>query len=283
MRVPWRDRRGRFIPVKAVVLALVVVPGAFAAWRWANGQLGGRPVTEVIHETGLWAIRFVLISLAITPLRATLQWPQLLLVRRMVGVTAMAYALTHLTLYALDQKWKLLFVASEIVHRFYLTIGFVALLGLIALGSTSTDRAVQRMGRWWKRLHRLNYAIGVLALLHYFIQSKANVSEPVFAAGMFVWLMLWRVTPAGQRKVVVYVGLAFIAGLLTVGIEFAWYSLATRINPWRVLVTNENLSFGIRPAHWVVIVSLALTLVIAARKLNGRPFLVAWRPGQARP
>jgi sulfoxide reductase heme-binding subunit YedZ len=267
MMVPWRDRRGRFLPFKAAVLAAVCIPGLLAAFWWAQGDLGGRPVTEVIHETGLWAIRFLLIALAVTPLRAALDWGKLLLLRRMLGLTALAYAVAHFSLYIVDQKGNLPVVASEIVHRFYLTIGFIVLLGLIALGSTSTDAAIRRMGRWWKRLHRLSYPLAVLALLHYFIQSKANVSEPVFVAGLYVWLMLWRALPVSwQRRIAVYPVLAVVSGAATAGIEFAWYGIATHINPWRVLAADETLRFGLRPAHYVALVALGLGVVIVARR-----------------
>jgi sulfoxide reductase heme-binding subunit YedZ len=268
MMVPWRDRRGNFLPLKAAVLAAVCVPGLLAAFWWADGDLGGRPVTEVIHETGLWAIRFLMIALAVTPLRAALDWGKLLLLRRMLGLTALAYAVSHFSLYIVDQKGNLLVVASEIVHRFYLTIGFAVLLGLIALGVTSTDAAIRRMGRWWKRLHRLSYVLGVVALLHYFIQSKANVSEPVFVAGLFVWLMLWRAMPTPwQRWIAIYPVLAVFAGAAAAGIEFAWYGIATHINPWRVLAADETLRFGLRPAHYVVLVTLGLGAVILVRRI----------------
>jgi sulfoxide reductase heme-binding subunit YedZ len=267
MVVPWRDRRGKFLPLKAAVLAAVCIPGLLAAFWWADGDLGARPVTEVIHETGLWAIRFLMIALAVTPLRAALDWGKLLLLRRMLGLTALAYALAHFSLYIVDQKGNLLVVASEIVLRFYLTIGFTVLLGLIALGATSTDAAIRRMGRWWKRLHRLTYPLGVLALLHYFIQSKANVSEPVFVAGLYVWLMLWRALPAAwQRPIAIYPVLALVSGAAATGIEFAWYAIATHINPWRVLAANETLRYGLRPAHYVVLVTLGLGVVIVMRR-----------------
>jgi sulfoxide reductase heme-binding subunit YedZ len=269
MVVPWRDRRGRFLPLKAAVLAAVFIPGLLAAFWWADGDLGGRPVTEVIHETGLWAIRFLLIALAVTPLRAALDWGKLLLLRRMLGLTALAYAVAHFSLYIVDQSGNLLVVASEIIHRFYLTIGFAVLLGLVALGATSTDAAIRRMGRWWKRLHRLSYPLAVLALLHYFIQSKVNVSEPVFVSGLFVWLMLWRVLPtAWRRRSEVHVALAVLSGAATAGIEFAWYAIATHINPWRVLAAEETLHFGLRPAHYVVLTTLALGVIILVRRIG---------------
>jgi sulfoxide reductase heme-binding subunit YedZ len=266
--VPWRDRRGKFLPLKASVLAAVCAPGLLAAFWWADGDLGAKPVTEVIHDTGLWAIRFLLIALAVTPLRAAIDWGKLLLLRRMLGLTALAYAVAHFSLYIVDQNGNLLVVASEIIHRFYLTIGFAVLLGLIALGTTSTDAAIRRMGRWWKRLHRLTYLLAVLALLHYFIQSKANVSEPVFVAGLYVWLMLWRLLPARwQRSIAVYPLLALVSGAAAAGIEFAWYGIATHINPWRVVAADETLRFGLRPAHYVVLVTLGLGVVILVRRI----------------
>jgi len=268
MMVPWRDRRGRFLPFKAAVLAVVFVPGLLTAFWWTQHELGARPVTEAIHETGLWAIRFLLIALAVTPLRFALDWGKLLLVRRMLGLTALAYAVVHFSLYIVQQNGDIATAASEIVHRFYLTIGFIVLLGLIALGVTSTDGAIRRMGRWWKRLHRLSYVLVAVALLHYFIQSKANVSEPVFAAGLYVWLMLWRALPTRwQRPVVVYPLLAAAAGFAAAWIEFAWYAISTHINPWRVLAANETLRFGLRPAHYVALVALGLGLVIVGRRV----------------
>ncbi len=154
MQVPWRDRRGRFLWLKAVVLPALFVPGLLYAFWLATHDLGGRPVIEAIHGIGLWAIRLVMISLAITPLARALDWPGLLLVRRMVGVSAACYAFIHLCLYVVDQNFKLGTVVSEIALRFYLTIGLVALLGLLALAATSTDGMVQRLGRNWKRLRK---------------------------------------------------------------------------------------------------------------------------------
>jgi len=267
MTLPWRDRRGQFLPLKAAVFAAAFIPGIwYAAW-WIAGEAGPRPVTEAIWGTGLWAIRFILISLAITPISRMLSWPGLLLVRRMIGLTGLAYGVAHLFFYTMDQKFALGTVVSEIVDRFYLTIGFVALLGFAALGATSTNGMIRRMGRNWKRLHRLAYPLMATITLHYFIQTKANVSEPVFVAGLYLWLMLWRLLPMGwQRGVAIYPALAVLAGLGTVGIEFAWYSIATRINPWRVLASNESFDFGIRPAHWVFVAGVVVVALVVARR-----------------
>ena len=271
MIVPWRDRRGNFLPLKAAVLASAFVPAMWYSYWWIVGATQPRPVTEAIFGTGLWAIRFFLISLAITPLARMLQWPNLLLVRRMVGLTALAYALAHLFFYTMDQKFVLGTVVSEILARFYLTIGFVALLGFSVLGITSTNGMIKRMGRWWKRLHYAAYLLVAMGVFHYFIQVKANVSEPVFVVGLYIWLMIWRTLPMGwQRGVAAYPALAVVAPLATAGIEFAWYGLATRIDPWRVLATNESLDFGLRPAHFVFLAGVAVVLLIVGRRLMAR-------------
>ena len=267
MRFPWRDRHGRFLPLKAAVLAATFIPGIlYAAW-WATGALGGRPVTEAIHGTGLWAIRWLLISLAITPFARLLEYPTLLTVRRITGLAALAYASAHFLLYIVDQKFNLVTVATEIALRFYLTIGFIALLALIALGVTSTDGAMKRMGKRWKQLHRLAYPIGLVALLHFYIQTKANVWEPVLTSGLFIWLMVWRAIPMPRRlSAPVLLALIPLSGLATMGLEFAWYGLATERDPYRILTANWNERFFPRPAHEVAAAALVIAVVVLARR-----------------
>jgi sulfoxide reductase heme-binding subunit YedZ len=174
-------------------------------------------------------------------------------------------------LYITDQKFQLLTIVSEIVRRFYLTIGFVALSGLTALGVTSTDAAMKRMGKRWKQLHRLVYPIGVLALLHFFIQTKANVGEPVFVSGLFVWLMLWRLVPVARRTALsTYFALVPVSAVLTAAIEFAWYGIATKIDPFRIVTANWNERFFPRPAHEVAAVALVVAIAVTARRLLSR-------------
>ena len=197
MTFPWQNRGGSLSPLKLIVFLALFAPGLWTLFGLLHGSLGPRPLTEAIHQTGLWAVRLLLLSLAVSPLRRLLHWPRLVLVRRMIGVAAFAYALSHLTLYAWDQAFDLPHVASEILRRLYLTIGFATLLLLAALAATSTDGMIRRLGgRSWRNLHRLVYAIGVLALVHYFMQSKLNVAEPVAAAGLFLWLMSYRAAGA---------------------------------------------------------------------------------------
>ncbi|MFM9973327.1 MAG: sulfite oxidase heme-binding subunit YedZ, partial [Beijerinckiaceae bacterium] len=220
------------------------------------------------HFTGDWAVRILLLSLLVTPLRQLLHWPQLIAVRRMIGVSALLYVVLHLGLYTAEQAFDLAKVASEIIRRFYLTIGFVALLGLIALGATSTDGMIRRMGALrWSQLHRLTYAISLLSLLHFFLQSKIDVTQPVLMTGFFFWLMGFRLLrkfeiPAGFLSLA---GLAVVVGLLTVIIEAVWYGTMTGIPASRVLAANLDFSYSIRPAWWVLAAGLAMIALHLAR------------------
>ncbi len=262
-----KDRRGRFSPLRAVTLAILCAPMLQVMVLAAIGGLGGRPVMEATHKTGDWAVYFLLLSLGVTPLRAVLDWQRIVPLRRMIGVASACYAGVHFLIYCLDQHWHMLTVASEIALRFYLTVGFVTLLGLLALATTSTDRMIARLGRRWKKLHKLAYPLTVLALFHYFLQSKADVSAAVFVAGLFAWEMLWRVTPHAARLNWWPVPLlAFAAAVTTAAVEFAWYGLATRIDPMRVLSANLDLSYGPRPAVAILLAGLTLALIAGIRR-----------------
>ena len=213
MALPWNDYSGRLSPLKLVVFVALFVPATWVMFAYAFGLLGARPLNEAIHQIGLWTIRLIFLALAATPLRQILQWPRLILVRRMIGVAAFVYVLIHFSLYTASQAFDLGKVATEIVLRIYLTIGFAALLGLAALAATSTDGMVRRLGgKRWQLLHRLVYVIGVLAVIHYCFQSKLDRWEPTIMAGLLFWLLgyrllLWRFGVRG------HLGLAWVAGL----------------------------------------------------------------------
>jgi methionine sulfoxide reductase heme-binding subunit len=267
--LPWTDHAGRFSALKAATLGLVLLPGLHLAARWALHDLGARPVTELIHGTGDWTIRFLLLSLAVTPARAVLGWTRVVVLRRMLGVTAACYAGSHVLLYCMDQKWHLGVVASEIVLRFYLAIGFVTLTGLMVLAVTSTNAWQKRLGRRWKKLHRLVFLIAPLGLFHYFLQSKADVTPAVFAAGLFVWLMLWRLAPRRwQARVGLLPLLAVTAGISTALLEAGWYAAATRIPPLRVLAANLDVVYTLRPAPEVALAGAAVLLLAVLLRLR---------------
>jgi len=265
---PWTDRRGRLHPLRAAVFTLLMLPAAWLAVRWATDALGARPLNAAIHSTGYWAAWIFVTSLLVTPAKALLGMPNLVVVRRMIGNAALCYAAIHLLLYVTDQNWRLLTVGTEILVRAYLTIGFVTLLGLSVLGATSTDGWVKRLGRNWKRLHKLAYALAVLALLHFFLQSKVDVSQATVAAGVFAWAMIWRVLPAGRdRGPVPLVGLAFAACAAAAVFEYAWYRFGTHVDPLRVLRGELNVAFGLHPAGLVLLLGLLVAAVIELRAL----------------
>lgn len=264
---PWLDRAGRLSPLKLAVFIALLAPGVWIACALWFGLLGPKPVNAAIHETGDWAVRWLIVTLAVTPLRRIGSFPKLILVRRMLGLAALGYALVHLSLYVVDQSFDLGRVASEIALRFYLTIGFTALLGLIALGSTSTDAAVRRLGPAWHRLHTIVYAIAVLALVHKALQSKIDVSDAVTWTGFFLFLMGYR---ALHRRGLAdrpwsLPALALAAALATAAIEALWYAVATGVSALLVLQANLD-PMEIRPAWWVLGVGLAVAALGAFRR-----------------
>ena len=264
----WQDRRGRTVPIKAVTFALTLLPAIVVAAQYAAGDLGARPVKAVYLDCGLWAVRFLLISLAVTPAKVLFNWQQVASVRRMLGVAALAYAFLHLCIYTASEQFRVFFVASEIVHRIYLTIGFTALCGLGILGSTSFDTYVRRMGKRWRSLHRWVFVITVLAVLHFFMQSKANVSEPTIMGGFYLWLLLWRALPIERRSsLLLLFAMIPVVAIGTAGLEIAWYGVATHIPVSRVIAANLRIGPHFRPAEWVAIAATAVAAAVSFWRL----------------
>jgi sulfoxide reductase heme-binding subunit YedZ len=276
VRYPWYDYQRRLSPLKLTVFIALFLPASWTLFAFATGNLGARPLNEAIHQQGLWTIRLILIALAITPLRAILQWQRLILVRRMVGVGAFAYVIFHFSLYVADQGFNPVTVAREIVLRIYLTIGFTALLGLVALAATSTDQMVRRLGRRWQTLHRLVYVIAVLGLIHYSMQSKLEQWEPTIADGIFVWLMGYRLLAAkfavrGRLALGWVAALGMVATILIALGEALYFQLAFHVDPARVLGADFSLQTGVRPAVIVLGFSLIVLIAGALRTLLAPP------------
>jgi len=268
---PWHDFGGRLSAFKLAILVALFIPGVWLAADFIMGNLGGRPANAAVRETGQWMIRLLFVSLGITPFREVLNWPRLLEVRRMIGVAAFVYGLAHLSLYATQEMWNLIKVATEILLRIYLTIGFIGLIGLAALAATSTDFMVRRMGPKWEKLHRLIYVIAVLAVVHFFLQSKANVVEPIMMIGFYIWLMGYRFLCRGRRRpgAAALVGLGLSAGAVTAGGEALYYFFKLGVSPLMMLAANLSPGAGFRPAWGVLIgagLALAALLVRARRK-----------------
>jgi sulfoxide reductase heme-binding subunit YedZ len=260
---PWTDRKGKLEPLKLATFVALFGPGLWIVWQWVQGDLAPKPVTEALHQTGTWAVHFLLISLAITPVSTMFHWPRLFDLRRMIGVATSIYLGIHFALYILDQKGDMLRVASEIALRFYLTIGFVALIGLTALGITSTDGWVRRLGgKNWNKLHRTIYWLSVLALVHAFLQSKVDVSDWVMLSGLFIAMMMWRF--AHRRKQDGFwplLGIVAAATLATAAVEALWYWGKTGVAASRVFEANLDPDMAFRPAHWVLVTLLGILLL----------------------
>ncbi|MCI2260933.1 protein-methionine-sulfoxide reductase heme-binding subunit MsrQ [Xanthomonas indica] len=187
------------IAAKAVVHALALAPMAYLGWQfwqvWQTGSdaLGADPVAEVEHRTGLWALRLLLLTLAITPLRQLTGQPVLLRFRRMLGLYAFFYATVHLAAYlGLDLRGYWTQIFEEIVKRPYITVGFLAWLLLVPLAITSTQGWMRRLKRKWGKLHKAIYAIGVLAVLHFWWLVKSDIREPLLYAAILAVLLGWR-------------------------------------------------------------------------------------------
>jgi sulfoxide reductase heme-binding subunit YedZ len=168
------------------------------------------------------------------------------------------------------------------VLRIYLTIGFVALIGLFALAATSTDTMVRRLGgRRWSRLHQSVYVIAMLATIHYFMQRKLEVYEPTVMAGLLLWLLSYRLVLrlSARRRLPVWVIflLGAGAGLATAGGEALYFRLAMGVDPILILSADLSLAVGLRPGWVVFLVGLAVTALAAASDLAKR------QPARLRP
>jgi sulfoxide reductase heme-binding subunit YedZ len=286
---PWNDRQGRFSALRAGCFALVLLPALYLAYQAYAHQLGSKPWTQAVHDTGTWALRILVVTLAVTPLRRILDWNRLIGIRRMLGLSAMAYGLGHLTLYSIDLAFDWGLILSEIVKRFYLVVGIIALIGLVALGLTSTDGMIRRLGSGrWQRLHNLVYPIACLGLFHFALQAKIDVTQPVLLSGLFALLMAYRgLNRLGIPLSVSSLALTALAiGLATALAETAWYAFATGASAWLIFQANADIVVyrdwtALRPGHWVAAVGLALAALHLWRRPAPKPERRQRRPALA--
>ncbi len=280
----WRDRRGRISALRIAALALLLLPLAKALIDGDAIAHGARPLNDLIHRAGFWALVFLGVTLAVTPFRSIARYGHLIEVRRMLGVGTFCYIAAHLTLYVVDQRYDLGKVVHEITHRVYLIIGGIAWLGLATLAATSTDGMMRRLGGMrWRRLHQVVYAIALLALIHYFQQTKADVTVPTFAASLFVWLAGYRVTAwwqdTSELSSLSLLALAIMVSVLTFVGEAIGVGIAFHVSPLRVLDAAFDFVAGIRPGWQVLGAGLVVVVLdtVRARWSNrtARPRAVA--------
>jgi methionine sulfoxide reductase heme-binding subunit len=247
-------------PEKVAAAALAMAPAVWLAWLAGEGGLGARPVIEAIRFSGDWALRLLWVVLLIGPARRILNAPRLIRTRRVLGVGVFGLCALHFGLYALDQGFDWFQVARETVLRLYLAIGAIALIGLAALAATSSDRAVARLGGVrWNLLHQSIYILAGLSAVHFLLRSRTDTFEPMLMFGLLAWLVGYRLLHrlTGDVTPHVLLGLAAACGALTAAAEVAWHAAATGVDPLRILAAHLDLSYGLRPAWWVLIAGLA--------------------------
>ena len=170
--------------IKVIVFLLCLIPAANLAMGWQNDALGADPIETISRSSGQWTLRFLLISLAVTPLRRYTGLHWLIRLRRMLGLFVFAYATSHLLTYVwLDQFFDWRAIARDILDRPFITVGFSAFVLLIPLAATSNSFALRRLGgRRWQALHRSSYGIAVLGVVHFWWLVKAGVFTPLIYA-----------------------------------------------------------------------------------------------------
>jgi len=204
--------------LKPIVFAAALVPFAHLIWRGFNGGLTADPLVEITNQTGLWTLRFVVITLAITPIRRATGWNPIIRFRRMLGLFAFFYSMLHFLTYLVGDRFASLdfpdgFIAwstlvnllasiwEDVAKRPYITVGFIAFVSMIPLALTSTTGWIRRLGgRNWQRLHRLIYATGIAGVLHYLWRVKADTLHPLVYAGIVSLLLCYRLALAFRKS-----------------------------------------------------------------------------------
>jgi methionine sulfoxide reductase heme-binding subunit len=273
---PWQDRGHGWSWLKAGTFALMFAPAIWLIDQLRTGEFGPVPLGGLTYWSGLWATALLLLALAITPAVTILRWGRLIIVRRMIGVTALLYTLAHLVIYFALRLWDFTRIGREMVTRPSLILATAATLGLIALGATSLDLVVERMGLSWQRLHNTVYAVTALALIHYLL-SPGIFTDQYLTCGMFFWLMSWRVLARRRLGADAFALaiLAVVSTLFTALLEAGWVWAYHGYEPVGTLGANFSLELGV-PAAWKMLaLGLAIALVAALRHARKR------RPGFA--
>lgn len=194
------DRHVRWI-IKPIVFAVALLPLAFLIYRGLTNDLGANPIETINRYTGDWVLRFLLITLAVTPLRRLTGWNGLLRYRRMLGLFAFFYACVHFLSWAwLDQYFVLTDIVQDVAKRPFITVGFASFLMLIPLALTSTNAMIRRLGaKRWQQLHRLVYLIGIGGVVHFLWLVKSDIREPLVYGVILALLLGFRLWDRSRR------------------------------------------------------------------------------------
>ncbi|MDE2577377.1 MAG: ferric reductase-like transmembrane domain-containing protein [Hyphomicrobiales bacterium] len=261
--------------MRAIAAIGAAAPALWLAARAGLGDLGPRPLTEAIHFCGLWALRLLALTLAVSPLAALMRWPRLIAVRRILGDAVFAYAALHIVLFTADKMFDLTVVAQEIVKRFYLSVGVIAFVLLVPLAATSTDAAVRRLGpHMWRRLHKLVYIVAALALVHFTLQVKLDISEPVAMAAIFFLLALLRAPRLRREPLTIsFTIFATIIATFTAMLAEAGWFAAHGAPFFAALADNMDFSEGARPGWAPAVVGAVFVVLALFARLTDRVHL----------
>jgi len=187
---------------RALLFVLCLVPFFDLGWDAYTQNLTANPVEYITHKTGDWTIRFLMITLSVTPLRLLFHQPQLVRFRRMFGLFAFFYATLHFTTwFCLDKFFDFQEMGKDILKRPFITLGLAALLMLIPLAVTSTNGWVRRLGfKRWQKLHRLVYVIALVGVIHYYWLVKSDVRLPLMYGAIWVALMSVRAVERSRNR-----------------------------------------------------------------------------------
>ena len=174
------------------LVAISLVPAGLLILGLFRDSLGANPIEEITHETGEFALRFLLLTLAVTPLRQIAGWSALLPYRRTLGLLCFTYACLHLATYGVDIWFDLEVAVEDLTERPYIIAGAVAFTSLLPLAVTSTRGWIRRLGARWRTLHRLVYIAAIAAVVHFYWLVKADVTEPLIYAALLAILLLLR-------------------------------------------------------------------------------------------
>jgi methionine sulfoxide reductase heme-binding subunit len=265
---PWQERNHQFSWLKAIALALMFVPAIWLLDQIATERFGPVPLGGMTYWSGLWALAFLMAALAVTPAVTIFRWHRLIAVRRMIGVTALAYTVAHIVIYFALRFWNFASIAHEMLTRISLILATIATIGMIALGAASLDAAVRRMGaQGWQKLHNAIYAISGLAVVHYLL-SPDIYPEQYLMSGIFFWLIGWRVlnrhglgTNAGPLAL-----LAVASALFTALLEVGWIWAYQDYEPSEILSIYFTLALGIPPMWKILGLGLLIALGAAGRQ-----------------
>ncbi len=188
--------------LKAATFVVCLAPLGLLIWRGFTGGLTANPIEFITHTTGWWTLAFLMITLAVTPLRRLLDMPWLLRLRRMLGLYAFFYASLHfLTWLVVDQFFDWQAIVKDIAKRPYITVGFSAFLLLLPLAATSTNAMVRRLGAArWQSLHRLVYVIAILGVVHFWWLVKKDIREPALFATILTVLLGTRLVVMWRKR-----------------------------------------------------------------------------------